>query len=154
MKNRISTGIMIVVLTGIFFILQSVSFAGISYVNDIVIIGNKDVPVDSLTAHDIRSIFLGEMIKWRNNQIIIFVISKTKTHEDFLSKYIGNTAAQYRNYWRKMVFTGKSRSPRSFETDEEILDHVANTSGAIGYIPSGIYSDKVKIISIERETNK
>jgi ABC-type phosphate transport system substrate-binding protein len=146
MKNKISIGGMVLIFTGLLF-LHSYVFVPVSRAGDVFIIANKEVPDDSLTRNDIKGIFLGEKVLWNNQQKITFVILKTKAHEDFLEKYIGNTPAQYRNYWKKMVFTGKSKSPRAFDTAEEIIEYVANTGGAVGYIPSEAYHDKVKIIS-------
>jgi len=148
MNNKIKTGI-ISIFTGISFLLANCISANLSTAGDIMIIGNKDVPVSELSINEIRSIFLGEKVKWSNDQAIIFVILKTDLHDAFLKEYVGNTASQYRNYWRKMVFTGKSKSPKSFNTPEELIGYVSDTGGAIGYIPSEAYQDKVKNISVK-----
>lgn len=148
MKNKIKTGI-ISIFIGMNFLLTNGIFANLSSAGDIMIIGNKDVPVSELSINEIRSIFLGEKVKWSNDQAIIFVILKTDLHDAFLKEYVGNTASQYRNYWRKMVFTGKSKSPKSFNTPEELIAYVSDTGGAIGYIPSEAYQEKVKKISVK-----
>lgn len=152
MRSRITTRQMALLFLGMFFLLQNIVF--VSWAGEIIIIGNRDVPVSSLDISEIRSIFLGEKVKWDNNRKITFVILKTEAHEDFLSKYIRSTAAQYRNYWRRMVFTGKSRSPRSFKSPGRLLDYIANTSGSVSYIPSKAYRDKVKIILVNKEAEK
>jgi ABC-type phosphate transport system substrate-binding protein len=38
------------------------------------------------------------------------------------------------NYFRTLVFTGKGSPPKSFATTDEIIQYVANTEGAIGYV--------------------
>lgn len=147
MKNNILIRKAAMIFTGLLFLLQSAVFAPFSRAGDILIIANKDVPVSSLSNNEIKRIFLGQKVRWDDNRIITFVILKTEAHKDFLSRYIGNTPAQYRNYWKKMVFTGKSKSPKSFKKEDELIDYIANTSGAVGYIPAHVYQDKVKIIS-------
>jgi len=147
-KNKIKTGI-ITLFAGMNFLIINGIFANLSYAGDIMVIGNKDVPVSELSINEIRSIFLGEKVKWNNDQAITFVILKTDLHDAFLKEYVGNTASQYRNYWRKMVFTGKSKSPKSFNTPEELIGYISDTRGAIGYIPSEAYQDKVKTISVK-----
>jgi ABC-type phosphate transport system substrate-binding protein len=130
-------------------LLQLIFFPSLSNAQDVIIIANKDVPVDSLSRNEIKSIFLGEKIKWDNDRKITFVILKTEAHDVFLKEYIGNTAAQYLNYWKKMVFTGKSKSPKSFKDTESLIDYIAETGGAVSYLPASAYNDKVKIISVK-----
>lgn len=154
MKNRMRIVPLVILFMGISLLLMHINSVCLSYVNNILIIGNWDLPVDALSRDEIKSIFLGEKIMWDNGKKITFVILKTKMHEVFLKEFIGNTESQYRNYWRKLVFTGKSRSPRSFESEEDMIEYIANSSGAIGYIPSEAYTDKVKIISVRQERDK
>lgn len=146
MKNKMRIRQRAVIL---FLLLQHFAFAPLSQAGDILIIANKEVSASALSKDEIRSIFLGEKIRWDNDQKMIFVILKTKEHDDFLKAYIGNTAAQYLNYWKKMVFTGKSKSPKAFDSPEQLLDYVAETQGSVGYIPSEAYNEKVKIISVK-----
>ncbi len=154
MKNGNTIRQKIALFVGIFFLLHNIVFISVSRADEVAIIGNKDVPVNSLNTNDIRSIFLGEKIKWDNTQKITFVILKSKTHDNFLREYIGSTPAQYRNYWRKMVFTGKSRSPRAFKTPGKLIDYISGTSGSVGYINPDDYNDKIKIIPVEKGAYK
>ncbi|MCP4105731.1 MAG: hypothetical protein GY749_09360 [Desulfobacteraceae bacterium] len=154
MKNGNTIRQKTALFAGIFFLLCNIVFIFVSQADEITIIGNKDVPVNSLNINEIRSIFLGEKIKWDNTKKITFVILKTKTHENFLRKYLGTTPAQYRNYWRKMVFTGKSKSPRALENPGELIDYISDTSGSVSYIHSGDYNNKVKNISVEKGAYK
>ncbi len=149
MKNRTRIRQTAVLAVTTFLLLQLVVFVQVSEAGDILIIANKDVSASALNRNEIRSIFLGEKIRWDDDRKMTFVILKTKEHDEFLSAYIGNTAAQYLNYWKKMVFTGKSKSPKAFDSPEKLLDYVAETQGAVGYIPSEAYNEKVKIISIK-----
>ncbi|OQX09777.1 MAG: hypothetical protein BWK80_46495 [Desulfobacteraceae bacterium IS3] len=150
MKIRIRSGQTAGKAAAIFSLLfQLIVFISFSSAEDVLIIANKDVPVDSLSKNEIRGIFLGEKIKWDNDSKITFVILKTEVHDLFLKEYLGNTAAQYQNYWKKMVFTGKSKSPKSFKDAESLMDYVAETGGAVAYLPASAYNDKVKIISVK-----
>lgn len=137
------------IVTLLFLVLVCLICISVSYAADVLIIANKDVPADVLSKNEIRSIFLGEKTMWGKNRKITFVILKTAEHEMFLREYLGNTAAQYLNYWKKMVFTGKSKSPKAFRTAEKLINYVSEKTGTIGYIPSGAYNDKVKTISVK-----
>ena len=47
-----------------------------------------------------------------------------------------------------MVFTGKGSLPRLFESEEELVQFVRNTPGAIGFIQSATPHDGVKTIAM------
>ncbi len=118
--------------------------------DDVIIICNKNVYDDTLSRKDIKNIFLGRKTEWSNKQKIIFVTLKnTDVHEIFLKKYVGKTSFQYANFWKKQLFTGKGKPPKSFNTEESLRDYVADTDGTIGYISSVPDKSKVKIISVQ-----
>jgi transcription antitermination factor NusG len=39
--------------------------------------------------------------------------------------------------------------PPFYSKDEEVVNFVANTKGAIGFVPSGSNTDSVKVLSVE-----
>jgi len=152
MKKKIRTGWHGPVPAWIFFLLLILFFVPLYGADEILIIGSKDIPADSVSRDEIRNIFLGEKVKWDNGEKISFVLLLTDVHEAFLKQYLGSTAAQYQNYWKKMIFTGKAKSPKSFSSPEKVIEYVTSTGGSIAYIPSAEYDkadkDKVKIISV------
>ena len=114
----------------------------------VVVICNKNVPVDSLDKKEIKKIYLGDKTRWSDDKKIIFVaLDSGEEHKTFLKKYVGKSSSQFRNYWKKKVFTGKGKAPKSFRQMEGLLEYVAGTEGAIGYISSELTDDNVKIIS-------
>ena len=135
-----------------FIIYVLMSFAlmgGISYA-DALIITNKSVSDPNITKDDIKKIFLGKKIKWKDKTKVHFVLSKDKDlHEAFLKTYIKRNPKQFKAYWKNMVFTGKGKTPKSFDTTEELIEYVANTEGAIGYIDSGTTAVNVNTVPVE-----
>jgi ABC-type phosphate transport system substrate-binding protein len=47
-----------------------------------------------------------------------------------------------------MVFTGKGQKPKAFKTDEELIQFVSETSGAIGYVSADVTIKNVKTITV------
>ncbi|MBF0451090.1 MAG: substrate-binding domain-containing protein [Candidatus Magnetomorum sp.] len=117
---------------------------------DIRIIVHPDV-TESISANDIRNIFLGKKTQWNDHQRIRFVLfTEQQTYRSFLSKYIGKTLYQYRNYWRKKVFTGTGMMPVMFKNCKQSIDYVKRTKGAISFIPpSENISEAVKEIVVQ-----
>jgi ABC-type phosphate transport system substrate-binding protein len=129
--------------------LQSISICAAESLG-VKIIVHTDVN-ESISANDIRNIFLGKKTQWNNHQRIRFVLlTQKKLYRNFLAKYVGKTLYQYRNYWRKKVFTGTGMMPVMFKDCKQTIDYVKRTKGAITFIPtSEIISDNVKEITIQ-----
>jgi len=121
----------------------------ISMAGSVVLIGNPSVPASALNKYDVKSIFLGDMSAWDDGSEIIIVVQKDSTaHKTFLRNYINKTPIQFKNYWKKQVFTGKGFAPPSRDGDKEIIDFVTQTKGAIGYVSSDSGLENVKIIKV------
>ena len=94
--------------------------------------------------------FLGKIKKWPNGEkITIAILRGGSVHDAFIRKYVGKTPKQFTNYWRKMVFTGRGKMPKKFTTQEKLVEFVAKTRGAIGYIDSAIPAKEVKELLIQ-----
>ena len=132
----------------IFLMLVMLCLGSTTSFADVLIIANKNVSEDSISKEDVKNIFLGNTVKWKDKSSISFVILKNDVHRAFLKEYIKRSSSQYGNYWKKMVFTGKGRQPRAFETEKELIRYVAETDGAIGYINKGTEMMNVKTINV------
>jgi len=66
-------------------------------------------------------------------------------HKLFLKQYVHKSPGRWKTYWKRMVFTGKGLSPKSANSEAELIDLVARTKGAIGYISTdGLSNDTEK----------
>ena len=118
----------------------------------LVIIANPSVPVSTLTSQELNNIYTGKIKLWDNGEHIVVVFSKQKdTQINFLKSYINKTPSQFVNYWRNLIFTGKSSTiPKGLTNEDELITYVALTKGAIGYVSADRPLDKVKPISINQ----
>jgi ABC-type phosphate transport system substrate-binding protein len=115
---------------------------------DVLIVTNNETRLTSLKKKEIRDIFTGKKKRWDNNgKITLAVLKKPLVHKQFLRQFVHKTPSQFRNYWRERVFTGEGKIPRSFKTEKGLIDFVANTKGAIGYI-SFPQNKRVKVVKI------
>ncbi len=145
--NRILilVAIQAVFLAGIIFFTPSVNEAG----TDIIFICNTSAPFDSITKTEIKEIFLGRKLNWTPDKEITFVIlKKPEIYTQFTRNYVKKTRSQFHSYWRLMLFTGRAMMPDSFNTEKEIVDYVATTDGAIGYVSSMTKVKNVKILTV------
>ncbi len=117
---------------------------------DCILIGNSAINEKSLTQGDVKRIFLGKMRKWSNGTKIRPVILKSgPIHEEFIKNYLKKSTASFSSYWKRAIVTGTGLPPKSFETEKALMDYVAATNGAVGYISSDTAHENVSEIQIK-----
>ena len=115
---------------------------------DIKIIANPSVQADSITVTELRSIFLEEKRSLNNGSHVEPVLAKNGEAHDVFLQYIGKSDDALRTHYRSLVFTGTGTMPRFLDSDTEIVNYVANTKGAIGYVSSDFPAERVTVLSI------
>jgi ABC-type phosphate transport system substrate-binding protein len=115
---------------------------------DVMVIANKNLSQNSLSNYEIKEISLGKIVKWPDNTPVRFVTLEGDVHREFLKTYIKRSTSQYKNHWRKMVFTGKGCKPKCFKTENELIQYVSQTDGAIGYIGRRTGARNVKVLQV------
>jgi len=120
---------------------------------DTVVVANAGGSDDAVASSDIKNIYLGKKTKWSDGTKVVFVTLKSgDAHKAFLKQYVKKTPAQFKNYWGKLVFTGKGKAPKSFSSEEKMLAYISKTKGAVGYVSSSTKdasSDGRKVITIK-----
>lgn len=116
---------------------------------DVKIIANESVKADSISADELRAIFLSERKTWRDGSPVVPVLKKGgATHEAFLKLYLHRDADELRTYYQGLIFTGKGSMPRECSSDAEIAAFVQHTRGAIGYVDHNSSAEGVKVLIV------
>jgi ABC-type phosphate transport system substrate-binding protein len=132
-------------LTGI-VILTSVG----SYAGDIKIIANSSVGASSVSADELKGVFLATKTSLSDGSHVEPVVLKGgPTHEAFLKAYVGKNDAAFETYYRSLVFTGKASMPKALASDGDMVAYVARTKGAIGYVSAGVAAEGVKTLEVK-----
>jgi len=114
-----------------------------------IVIGNESVP-ETLLRKEMKQIFLGRMTSKDGNPIGFVIFTEKEVYAAFLKLSVGKTITQYTNYWKKQVFTGKGRMPMAFKNSAEVLEYVAETEGAISFLPPDdiVDTESVHLITV------
>lgn len=116
---------------------------------DVKVIVNPSVKADSITAAELKDIFLEDKKKLADGSRVEPVLAKSgDAHELFLKRYLGKSDEALRNYYRTLVFTGTGQMPKALASDPGIVSYVAQTNGAIGYVDANEPADGVKVLDI------
>ncbi len=144
MRKKFFRGVIFLAIVGMNF-----SSPGIALTDDLIVIGNRSVPVSTLSLSEVQRIYLGKMKVWDNGIKVFFVkMGKGETSDRFLKHYVKKNPSVYKKFWKKQVFTGGGKPPKEFKKEKDLVKYVSETKGAVGYISSKSYTDSVKILSV------
>ncbi|REL25444.1 phosphate ABC transporter substrate-binding protein [Thalassotalea euphylliae] len=125
-------------------LLVSVSTAASAQVAIIVNPANAN----ALSDNDISRAFLGKLKTYADGQTIEAVNSKANSDArvEFEKLVLKKSPSQVKAYWSKRLFTGKGKPLKELSSDAEVLNHVASTPNAIGYVDASAVNDTIKVI--------
>jgi ABC-type phosphate transport system substrate-binding protein len=114
---------------------------------DVVLVANKSVQISSIRITDLRAIFTGAKTRFADGSHAIPVLLRGgPVHEVFLKNYVGESPDEFRVHWQKEVFTGQGAMPKTFDSESALIEYVAATPGALGYVSRISPQDNVKSI--------
>jgi hypothetical protein len=117
--------------------------------SDIKVIANSGLKVSEVSSEDLKSVFLTTKTSLRIAGHIEPVLLKSgAAHLTFVRIYIGKTVPVLENYYRSLVFTGKGAMPKRLASDSEVVEYVARTKGAIGYVSVAANTADVKVLKV------
>ena len=115
----------------------------------VVVIANRSVKTAEVSKDELRDVFTGNSSTLSGSHVLPVLLNDCATHEEFLSQYIGKTDAGFRAGWRSLLFSGQANMPKGVSSESAVLDYVAATPGAIGYVDKAIAQDRVKILRVK-----
>ena len=137
MDSRLYRGLMIVALWMI---------SQFAWSQNVVYFGNE-VGMTSMTNAKIQRVFTGKETLWKNGKTVVICLPGTKSAkaQEVYTKVYNKSVKEVQKFWLSLVFQGRAKSPVFFDSEQEMVDYVKRTPGAIGVftadkknlIPSG-----------------
>jgi len=117
---------------------------------EVVVIANPGVKASSVSKGELSDVFTGSSSSLKDGSHVTPVLLKAgAVQEAFLSEFIGKSDGAFRAGWRSLVFSGQGAMPKTIDSEAALVDYVASTPGAIGYIGKATAHDKVKTIAVK-----
>lgn len=115
------------------------------------LISHRSVSVSGLSLASARAIFGMRQVKWPDGtRIQVFVLADTNpTHVALCKERLNLFPYQLRQSWDRLVYAGMAQAPIEVANEDELVNKVATTPGAIGYVRKVKPNDAIKIIAIE-----
>ena len=119
--------------------------------NHYEIVTYAGVSEKALSINSLRSIFSMRLKTWPDGtKVRVFVLSDDDPlHQSFSKEKLNVFPYQLRAMWDRLVFSGTGQAPTQVKTNEEMLEKIANTPGAIGYLLRANMSDNVNVLKIK-----
>ena len=113
----------------------------------IAIIVSPAAAIRDLTIEEVRRIFSGDAVTIDGS-----TPSRVVFHEDtqraFFQSFYGKSVEVARRHWIELVFRGENTPPRTMADLAEIKRFVANTAGAIAFIPATAADGSIRIVKV------
>jgi ABC-type phosphate transport system substrate-binding protein len=109
----------------------------------------RDSPVTSISAAQLTHIFALRQTSWAGQERIRIFLPQTQSPEytDFTKRYLGLFPYQLRRHWDRATFSGRATPPVLFSSDQALVEAIATTPGAIGFVPASV--DTAELIRVE-----
>ncbi len=120
--------------------------------DDYVVIVNKANPLASISAADLRKMFMGEKNSWPNGTAVTAITPRADAPEYNLAikRATGMPAADFKRYLIQLSFLGKTvPPPRTLATPAVIAHFVGASPGAISCVPADVAGPEVKTLKVD-----
>ncbi len=99
----------------------------------LTIVGNN-LGSKSFSEQQVIDAFKARNNFWSNGKALVVCLPETKSTDASVvcSKVYAKTVSEVQKFWLSQVFQGRSRAPQFFETDQEMIEFIQKTPGAIG----------------------
>lgn len=115
----------------------------------ILVIANPSVRAMDVSKSDLRDVFTGASSSFKGAAQVTPVLLKQGTvNEDFLDLYVGKSDSAFRASWRSLLFSGQGVLPKTLDSDAAVVEYVAHTPGAVGYIAKSSPHEGVKTLIV------
>lgn len=100
------------------------------------IVTHPQVIDNNLTKSQLRRIYTMRQLNWSDNSAItVFVLpSQHALHQRFAKERLQIFPYQLNRIWHKLTYSGLGVAPTTVQSEEELIQAVIKTPGAIGYI--------------------
>jgi ABC-type phosphate transport system substrate-binding protein len=133
----------------VLFLLLATSVFSARVYAQVLVIAHPGVTSADVSKADLKDVFSGAAQSLKDGSHVVPVLLKGGTANDsFLSEYIGKPDSAFKATWRSLVFSGQASMPKTLDSEAAMVEYVAHTPGAVGYIGKSAPHEGVKVLPI------
>ena len=116
----------------------------------VAIIAHKSVSVDHLSRTQLIDFYTGDARHWDDGRPIVLFTLRTRTEpRGSFFELLGRSSSRMKSIWMKRMLSGEGDPPETLPSESAVLQRVATTPGAIGYVSPDSTSSAVKLLPIQ-----
>jgi ABC-type phosphate transport system substrate-binding protein len=118
---------------------------------DFQVIVHPSVRGTKITRSNLSALFTGKTSQWgdKSRAMPVDQSANAPVRRAFTAAVLGLSMGELQMYWQRRVASDRLFPPPIRGTDQEVLDYVAATSGAIGYVaPDTALPESVRVIAV------
>lgn len=117
----------------------------------VVLVAHAEVDTHRLTRDTTRALFAMRQRTWPDGQAArVFVLPNSHpVHARFVKQRLSVYPHQLQLAWDRVVFSGTGQAPDRVPTQADMLERIAITPGALGYLEREYLDDRVQVITME-----
>lgn len=128
------------ILSLLVFVCASFSTAQVS------VIANKSLKSDKINLTTLKDIYNLDSQSLNGEKLKIFDFSSDNATKNSFYSALGTSAAEIKKVWLKAKLTGSGNPPENVNSDDDMINKVASTNGAIGFVKSTSVNSNVKVL--------
>lgn len=107
------------------------------------IVAHSSVAATSMPRSAAVAAFSMRMIRWPSGlPVRVFVMrEESPEHQSLCKQLLDIYPYQLREAWNRLVYTGTGQAPIVVNTEEEMIEKVSSTPGAIGYVSRSLKTE-------------
>lgn len=118
------------------------------YSEDMVVVANSQSGINKLSRDEVINIYLGRF-RQLSSGVAAQPVDLPPAHADkarFYRLLVNKELAEINAYWSRLIFSGRTTPPRAVKGQEELLNFIRTTPGAIGYVDRAKIDDRVLLV--------
>jgi len=115
-----------------------------------LVVIHSSVGESSLTKKEVSDLFLGRTLAWRDGEPVapVDLASDSPVRSSFSEAIHGRKVSAVKSYWQRQIFSGRAVPPPERESDEQVVQYVRGTPGAIGYVSADASTDGIRVLKL------
>jgi ABC-type phosphate transport system substrate-binding protein len=115
---------------------------------DVVAVVSSKSALNTLSKNQLADIFLGKTHQFPDGTPAVPIDQEegSPTRDEFYAVFTGQSPAQMKAHWSKVIFTGRGKPPRTASDSTEVKKAIAANPRSISYIDRSALDSTVKVL--------
>lgn len=115
------------------------------------VVVNSANDVSEISKKELSALMLKKRSKWPGSDLKVDpvdLVTDSPVREAFSKLIHGRSTSGIESFWQRQIFSGKGVPPTKVANDSDVIDHVKENPGGIGYVSPNASVDGVKVVAI------